>query len=245
MPPRRPRHADPTILPLTSRPLGPDATRAQPASAADCLREPRGDDNRARVVPLRPRESATMAVTPTEFARQLEREGFAPAEELDVLLPAVYADLKRIAHRQLLRHVPGATLSTTVLVHETWARLAAHGRGRFTRAHLLSLGARVMRQVVVDHARARCAAKRGGGLHHVELEADDARDDAQGQALLLLGEALDALAEADPRLLRLVEQHWFIGLEPDELALLHEVSLRTIQRELKRARAWLAELLSA
>lgn len=185
-----------------------------------------------------------MAATPSEFALQLEREGFASAAELDALLPAVYGDLKRIAHRQLLRHVPGATLSTTVLVHETWARLAASGEGRFTRAHLLSLGARVMRQVVVDHARRRRADKRGGDLHRVELGDDDTREESPGQALLLLGEALETLELADPRLLRLIEQHWFIGLEPDELATLHDVSLRTIQRELKRARAWLHELLA-
>lgn len=215
-----------------------------PEPAEACAGMSLRDDNRSRVVPLRPRGPAAMSATPTEFALQLEREGFAPAAELDELLPTVYADLKRIAHRQLLRHVPGATLSTTVLVHETWARLAAHGEGRFSRAHLLSLGARVMRQVVVDHARARAAGKRGGNLHRVELDDDDARDEPQGQAILLLGEALDTLERADPRLLRLIEQHWFIGLEPDELAELHEVSLRTIQRELKRARAWLAELLA-
>ena len=101
-----------------------------------------------------------------------------------------------------------------------------------------------MRQVVVDHARARGADKRGGDLRRVELGDDDARDDSQGHALIHLGEALDTLAQADPRLLRLIEQHWFIGLEPEELASLHQVSLRTIQRELKRARAWLAELLA-
>lgn len=212
--------------------------------AAACAGAARQDDNRSRVVPMRPREPAAMAATPTEFALQLEREGFASAAELDQLLPAVYADLKRIAHRQLLRHVPGATLSTTVLVHETWARLAAHGEGRFTRAHLLSLGARVMRQVVVDHARARAAGKRGGDLHRVELDDDGAHYESQGQAMLLLAEALETLEHADPRLLRLIEQHWFIGLDPDELAELHEVSLRTIQRELRRARAWLAELLA-
>lgn len=214
------------------------------AQAPACIAASPREDNPPWVVSARPREPAAMAATPTEFALQLEREGFASAAELDELLPAMYADLKRIAHRQLLRHVPGATLSTTVLVHETWARLAAHGEGRLTRAHLLALGARVMRQVVVDHARARTAGKRGGDLHRVELDDDDARDESQGQALLLLGEALETLEQADPRLLRLIEQHWFIGLEPDELAALHAVSLRTIQRELKRARAWLAELLA-
>jgi RNA polymerase sigma factor (TIGR02999 family) len=136
-------------------------------------------------------------------------------------------------------------LSTTVLVHETWARLAERGAGgRLTRAHFLALSARVMRQVVVDHARSRNAGKRGGGLTRVELGDDDARDELQGQALLQLATALDLLEQADPRLVRLIEQHWFIGLEAEELADLHEVSVCTIQRELKRARAWLAELLA-
>ena len=185
-----------------------------------------------------------MAVTPTEFARQLEREGFAPAEELDVLLPAVYADLKRIAHRQLLRHVPGATLSTTVLVHETWARIAASSAAPpGGREHFVSLCARIMRQVVIDHARARAAEKRGGGLDAVELSEHDGIDDPNDIPLLALAEALEDLADADPRLLRLVEQHWFLGLDPDELAALHGLSLRSVQRELKRARAWLAGLL--
>jgi RNA polymerase sigma factor (TIGR02999 family) len=185
-----------------------------------------------------------MAATSAEFALQLARDGFAQVAELDVLLPVVYADLKRIAHRQLLRQVSGATLSTTVLVHETWARLAERSAGlQLTRAHLLSLSARVMRQVVIDHARGRAAGKRGGGLRRVELGDGDERIESQDQALLMLAEALDTLERADPRLVRLIEQHWFIGLEADELAQLHDVGVRTIQRELKRARAWLAELL--
>jgi DNA-directed RNA polymerase specialized sigma24 family protein len=100
-----------------------------------------------------------------------------------------------------------------------------------------------MRQVIVDHARMRSADKRGGGLEHAELSDHVASEDPHGVPLLDLAEALESLAVADARLLRLVEQHWFLGLDPQELAELHGLSLRSVQRELKRARAWLAGLL--
>jgi RNA polymerase sigma factor (TIGR02999 family) len=188
---------------------------------------------------------APMGTNDAELADRLAQDGYGDAIELRALLPEVYADLKRIAHRQLFRHVPGATLSTTVLVHEAYARLAERGAApRLTRGHFLALSARVMRQVVVDHARARGADKRGGAVARVELGEDDARIESQNQALLALAGALELLEQADPRLVQLIEQHWFIGLEADELAGLHAVSLRTVQRELKRARAWLTELLS-
>lgn len=185
-----------------------------------------------------------MATNDAELADRLAQEGYGDARELRALLPEVYADLKRIAHRQLFRRVPGASLSTTVLVHETYARLAERGAGlTLTRAHFLALGARVMRQIVVDHARERGAEKRGGARTRVDLPEQEDTSAAPGHALAALAEALDALERADPRLVRLIEQHWFIGLDADELATLHEISPRTVQRELKRARAWLTELL--
>lgn len=186
-----------------------------------------------------------MATNDAELADRLAQEGYGDARELRALLPDVYADLKRIAHRQLFRRVPGASLSTTVLVHETYARLAERGAGTvLTRAHFLALSARVMRQIAVDHARSRGAEKRGGTQVRIELPEQDGDSAAPNHALAVLADALDALERVDPRLVRLIEQHWFIGLDADELAALHEVSLRTVQRELKRARAWLAELLA-
>ncbi len=179
-----------------------------------------------------------------DLAERLAREGYGEAGSLRELLPLVYSDLKRIAHFQLLRHVRGSTMSTTVLVHETWARLAgASARAPIEREHFVSLCARVMRQVVIDHARASSAEKRGGGAVHVELQDAAATAEAPAHSLVVLAEALESLQDADPRLARLVEQHWLIGLEVEELAEIHHFSLRTAQRELKRARAWLAELL--
>jgi RNA polymerase sigma factor (TIGR02999 family) len=186
-----------------------------------------------------------MDANDTGLADRLAQEGYGDARELSGLLPDVYADLKRIAHRQLFRHVPSATLSTTVLVHETWSRLAVRTVGiRLTREHFLALCARVMRQVIVDGARRRNAGKRGGDSTHVEFGDDDTGSESQDEAMLELAAALESLQLVDPRLVRLIEQHWFIGLEAEELAPLHGVALRTMQRELKRARAWLSDLLS-
>ncbi|HEY6943301.1 ECF-type sigma factor [Dokdonella sp.] len=185
-----------------------------------------------------------METSDAGLAERLADAGYGDARDLRALLPQVYAELKRIAHRQLFRNVPGATLSTTVLVHEAYARVAAHGaEARLTREHFLALSARVMRQIVIDHARARASTKRGGGRATVELAAADAHDAALDDALLALDDALALLERVDPRLLRLIEQHWFIGLDSDELVALTGLSLRTVQRELKRAKAWMAELL--
>lgn len=198
-------------------------------------------------VPAAPRRGAGLAMgtSDAELADRLADAGYGDARDLRVLLPQVYAELKRIAHRQLFRRLPGATLSTTVLVHEAYARVAAHGAdARLTREHFLALSARVMRQIVIDHARARTSAKRGGGHAPVDLATADAHDATLDDALLALDDAFALLERVDPRLLRLIEQHWFIGLDSDELVELTGLSLRTVQRELKRAKAWMAELMS-
>lgn len=216
------------------------------AAHGDAPPAPRAErrDNR-RTVPYPGTAGARlMHVEPAELAERLADEGYGDAATLRDLLPFVYEDLKRIAHRQLLRSLCGATLSTTVLVHEAYARVAQHRADRAPdRAHFIALCARVMRQVVIDHLRAKGAGKRGRGAAVLELLDGDARDEPTFQALLAFVQAFDGLAAADPRLARLIEQHWFIGLDPPELATLHGVTLRTIQRELKRARAWLGELL--
>jgi len=181
-----------------------------------------------------------------DLAERLSDEGFGDAADLRNLLPTVYADLKRIAHRQLFRNVRGATLSTTVLVHETYARIAqSQPSPALDRTHFIALCARVMRQVIIDHLRARGADKRGGGEARLPLLDRDISEEAGGNALLAMAEALGTLAASDARLARLIELHWFIGLEPEELAVIQGVTLRTIQRELKRARAWLGELLAS
>jgi len=202
-------------------------------------------DNFPVLRPTRSAGAARMPIQATDLAEQLSIEGFGAATDLRELLPSVYGDLKRIAHVQLFRRVPGASLSTTVLVHETWMKLARQNAApALSRAHFIALCARVMRQILIDRLRARAAEKRGGGEAILSMDDSSAVEPAQIEAQLGFAEGLGALAKVDARLARLIEQHWFIGLDADELAELHGVGLRTIQRELKRARAWIGELLA-
>lgn len=169
----------------------------------------------------------------------------APAAiSVDALLPQVYADLKRIAHRQLARMRPGDTLSTTALVHETYERLAPHGgTGIESREHLLACCARAMRQILIDHARERGALKRGGGERLLDIADQELPDGSDPGALLAMDQALQQLEAKDPRLVRLVELRVFAGIEPPEIAQLLGVNLRTVQRDWLRAKAWIGAAL--
>lgn len=160
---------------------------------------------------------------------------------LDALFSVLYDELRVLARRQL----SGAphTLGTTGVVHEAYLKLV-HGAQASAqdRAHFFALSARVMRQILVDHARARSTQKRGGGAVHVPLEdghVPAAPEDAGVETLLALDVALDGLQQADPRLARLVELRFFVGLEVEECAEVMGVTARTLRRDWRKARAWL------
>ena len=181
-----------------------------------------------------------------DITRLLEGQARGEAGALDRLLPLVYDDLKRLAHRQRRRAAGTPTLSTTVLVHETYLKLAARGAiAAHDQHHFMSLCARAMRQVLVDHARARLAHKRGAGAgaDAATLRPEDIGGDGSAQQLIALAQALDALAARDPGLVETIELAWFAGLESDAIAVLSGVNVRTVQRDLRRARAWLGEAL--
>lgn len=171
------------------------------------------------------------------------------AATLDALLPAVYAELRRQTARALRREAAGHTLSATALVHEAYLRLAGQGGAAWRdRAHFVGVAAHLMRQILVDHARARHAAKRGKGAVCVTLDpagdvaSADARIDAgaDGAAdVLALHDALGRLAEFDPGQARLVELRYFGGLTIEETAAALGVSPATVKREWAVARAWL------
>ena len=168
------------------------------------------------------------------------------AIDVNALLPQVYEDLKRIAHRQLARLRPGDTFSTTALVHETYERLAPRGgNGIGSREHLMAYCARAMRQILIDHARERSALKRGGGQAVLELQDQDLPDGSDPSALLAIDQILKQLEVHDPRLVRLVELRVFAGIEPAEIAVLMNINLRTVQRDWLRARAWIGSALNA
>ena len=160
------------------------------------------------------------------------------------VFPLVYAELKQIAHRALLRAHGSATLSTTALVHETYVKLAGHGDLDLAgRKHLYALCAQAMRQIVVDHARRRQSDKRGGGEAAITLEGAASVQAERPETLLALDQALTMLADRDARLVRLIEYRLFAGLELPEIAELLGVSLRSAQRDWQRARIWVGEAL--
>lgn len=172
--------------------------------------------------------------------------GAASAGEPDALtrlMPLVYDELRRLARSQLGHRGQGATLSTTALVHEAYERLARQSHLAVSdRKHFFVLCARVMRQIVIDSLRRRGAEKRGGGLAPEAL-SDEEPMAAEQSSLLALEEAMRKLGEHDPALLDTAGLVWFAGLEPQEVATLAGVSLRTVQRDLARARAWVADAL--
>lgn len=162
-------------------------------------------------------------------------------EALDRAFAFVYDDLRRMASAQL-RRGHSATLNTTGLVNEAYLRLVARAHATpADRTHFLALAARAMRFIIIDYARERSAAKRGGAMYHVELNELELAIEDQAQHLLLLNEAIERLGGLDERLVRIVECRFFSGMTEEETADALHLSLSTIQREWKRAKAWLRE----
>jgi len=166
------------------------------------------------------------------------REGDLGA--FDRLMPMVYDELRRLAHRYMRRVPEGQTLQTTALVHEAYLRLVGQGDVDWqNRAHFFAVCAQVMRSLLVDRARSRYAIKRGGGLRQVELEDAGAKSPSQDEKVMALDEALERLAAIDPRKSRIVEMRYFGGMSVEETAQVLDVSPITIKREWSKARAWL------
>jgi RNA polymerase sigma factor (TIGR02999 family) len=167
---------------------------------------------------------------------------------LDELMPLVYAETHQIAQAFMRRQRPSHTLQPTALVHEAFIRLFdAAGPQLADRAHLLALMARVMRQVLVDHARAQNAAKRGGGDQRVTWDTDIEVISERGPEplqVLELHDALDALAREDEHLARVVEMHYFGGMTAEETALVVGRSVHAVRHDLRYARAWLRRRLA-
>lgn len=156
------------------------------------------------------------------------------------LLPLVEAELRRLARAYMARERRGHTLQTTALVNEAFLRLVdAQGVRWQDRAHFLGISARLMRRVLVDHARARGYRKRGGGAHRVTLDEAIAVTPAPDFNLLALDRALDGLAGVDPRKSRVVELRYFGGLSVEETAEVLHVSSDTVKRDWRLAKLWL------
>jgi RNA polymerase sigma factor (TIGR02999 family) len=168
---------------------------------------------------------------------------------LDELLPLLYGELRRQAARHLRNQPAGHTLQATALVHEVYLRLVDRPNADWqSRAHFFGVAARAMRSILVDHARARRAAKRGGEPRQLTLGAADALGEHAPESevdVLALDEALARLAELDPRQAQVVELRYFAGASIEETAHVLGVSHATVEREWRTARLWLRRELAA
>ncbi len=159
---------------------------------------------------------------------------------LDRLVPLVHEELRRLAHHHMRRERPGHTLQTTALLNEAYLRLVGQREVRWqSRAHFFAIAAQMMRRILVDYARKRRYAKRGGGACHVSLDEAAALSREPAAGLLSLDDALTGLESVDPQQSRVVELRYFGGLTVEETAEALGLSADKVKREWSTAKAWL------
>ncbi|HKO96225.1 MAG TPA: sigma-70 family RNA polymerase sigma factor [Pyrinomonadaceae bacterium] len=179
-------------------------------------------------------------VSPQEITRLLADWANGDREALDKLTPLVHSELRRIARRQMSGERQGHTLQATALVNEAYLKLS--GREGFEwhdRAHFFAVCAQVMRHILIDHARTHSRDKRGGGAVQVSLDEVAVMGQEQTENFVALDEALRALEALDPQKGRIVELRYFAGLSLEETAEVLKISVSTVRREWRRAKAWL------
>ena len=173
----------------------------------------------------------------TKILREIRAGNEQCAEQL---LSLVYTELKRIAAQKMAGEAPGHTLQPTALVHEAWMKLVGDGDPHFeNRAHFFSAAAEGMRQILVDSARRKHAAKRGSGAARAELQEDHWVQEMPPEQLLAIDEALELLAKEDPAAVSLVKYRYFVGMSMSEAAATMGIPLRSAERLWTYARAWL------
>ena len=181
---------------------------------------------------------------PKEVSRLLVDWGNGDQAALNELIPLVYDELRRLAGRYMRRESQGHTLQTSALINEAYLRLVDQKRVKWqNRAHFFGVAAQLMRRILVDHARSRSRAKRGGRAQMVSLVEQGATSKEEAE-VIALDDALKNLAEMDPRKSQIVEMKFFGGLTTDEVAEVLKVTSRTVEREWRKARAWLNRTLS-
>ncbi|MBA3514997.1 MAG: sigma-70 family RNA polymerase sigma factor [Pyrinomonadaceae bacterium] len=164
---------------------------------------------------------------------------------LDKVMPVVYQELRRLAHHYMRKERVGHTLQTTALVNEAYMRLAQYKKMRWqSRTHFFAVSAQVMRRVLVEHARSRNFAKRGGGAQKISLDETAVVSAGRSAEVIAVDDALTDLESWDPRKGKIVELRFFGGLSIEETAEVLKVSPTTVQREWRSAKAWLYRAIS-
>jgi len=181
-----------------------------------------------------------------ELTQLLGRIGHGDDAALERLLPLVYSELRVIARGQRRRMDAGNTLNTTALVHEAFVKMAGGAKPQYNdRCHFFAVAATAMRQILVDRARRRATGKRGGDWQQIDFEDATLSAGDQAEFLLDLDDALHALERVEPRLSRVVECRFFVGMQNEEIASVLGVTEKTVRRDWIKARAWLHRELSS
>ena len=175
-----------------------------------------------------------------EISKLLNSWSGGNGQALDELFTLVYDELHRQAGNYLRRERPGHTLQTTALLHEAYLRLASHGEGKWeNRFQFFAFAAKIMRHILVDHARAKNREKRGAGAIKISITGVDPQTAEPDLDLMALDEALDRLTKIDEQQVRIVELRYFAGLSLEETAEALQISRATVARDWNVARAWL------
>jgi RNA polymerase sigma factor (TIGR02999 family) len=184
------------------------------------------------------------ATSPKEVTQLLIEWSKGDQAALEQLIPLVYDELHRLARSYMRRERPGHTLQTSALMHEAYLRLVDQRHVQWqNRAHFFGVAAQLMRRILVDHARSRSRAKRGGKAQIVSL-AEPSMISAELSEVIAVDQALNGLAELDARKSRIVEMKFFGGLTNEEIAEVLSVTTRTVEREWRKAKAWLYRAIS-
>lgn len=179
----------------------------------------------------------------SDFTELLARIGEGDSDAGELLWKRAYPELRRLARRALNRR-SGGSLQTTALVHEAYLKLVGNEAADYAgRAHFYAVASRAMRHILIDHARYRSRQKRGGSKRPLPLEEALIAADEQAETFLALDDALRRLATLNERLVEIVECRFFGGMTEKEIAMVHGLSERTVRRDWRKAKAWLADAL--
>jgi RNA polymerase sigma-70 factor, ECF subfamily len=180
------------------------------------------------------------ATQAADITRLLRAWGSGDPAALEELIPLVYRELRHLARRRMRAENPGGTLQTTALVNEAFLRLVGVANMAWQdRVHFFAVSAKIMRRILVDAARSRVSARRGGPAPRLNLDEDLDASPRRSRELIALDDSLNALAQMDPRKARVIELRFFGGLSVEETAEVLKISPQSVMRDWKLAKAWL------